>query len=106
MKQAAIRKRFSSLSIALHWVMVVLLSAVYATILLRENYPKGTDILEDLKTWHFMLGLTALVLVVIRLIARLCWKPGKIYLVASTDMLGRLRTVRCKIRISGRISAP
>lgn len=50
--------------------MVLLISAVYATILLRENYPKGTDIREGLKTWHFMLGLTILVLVVVRLIAR------------------------------------
>ncbi|MGE0665800.1 MAG: cytochrome b [Sphingomonadales bacterium] len=65
------RARFSSLSIALHWLMVLLISAVYATILLRENYPKGTDIREGLKTWHFMLGLTVLALVVIRLIARL-----------------------------------
>ncbi|MDA5195119.1 cytochrome b [Govanella unica] len=66
-----IRQRFSSLSIALHWVMVLLISAVYAAILLRENYPKGTDIREGLKTWHFMLGLAVLVLVVIRLIVRL-----------------------------------
>lgn len=71
MNSTDIRQRFTSLSIALHWVMVLLISAVYATILLRENYPKGTDIREGLKTWHFMLGLTVLALVVIRLIARL-----------------------------------
>ncbi|MBB6193660.1 cytochrome b561 [Sphingobium wenxiniae] len=65
------RQRFSSLSIALHWVTVLLISAVYATILLRENYPKGTDIREGLKTWHFMLGLAVLALIVIRLMARL-----------------------------------
>lgn len=70
MNSAAIRQRFSSLSIALHWVMVLLISAVYATILLRENFPKGTDIREGLKTWHFMLGLTVLSLVIIRLIVR------------------------------------
>jgi len=71
MNSTDIRQRFTPLSIALHWVMVLLISAVYATILLRENYPKGTDIREGLKTWHFMLGLTVLALVVIRLIARL-----------------------------------
>src|SRR3546814_13482296 len=65
------RQRFSSLSIALHWVTVLLISAVYATILLRENYPTGTDIREGLKTWHFMLGLAVLALIVIRLMARL-----------------------------------
>lgn len=71
MNSTNIRQRFSSLSIALHWVMVLLITAVYATILLRENYPKGTDIREGLKTWHFMLGLAVLALVVIRLIVRL-----------------------------------
>src|SRR3546814_9791499 len=65
------RQRFSSLSIALHWVTVLLISAVYATILLRENYPKGTDIREGLKTWHFMLGLAVLALLFFRLMARL-----------------------------------
>lgn len=71
MNSPEIRERFSALSITLHWAMVLLISAVYAVILLRENYPKGTDIREGLKTWHFMLGLTVLVLVIIRLIARL-----------------------------------
>lgn len=71
MKSTGIRQRFSSVSIALHWVMVLLISAVYATILLRENYPKGSDIREGLKAWHFMLGLVVLALIIIRLIARL-----------------------------------
>ena len=71
MNSTDIRQRFSSLSITLHWVMVLLISAVYATILLRENYPKGSDIREGLKTWHFMLGLAVLALVIIRLLARL-----------------------------------
>lgn len=65
------RRRFSALSIALHWLTLLLIAAVYAVILLRENYPKGSDIREGLKTWHFMLGLTILALIVIRLIARL-----------------------------------
>ena len=71
MSTTDIRNRFSSLSITLHWLMVLLISVVYATILLRENYPKGTDIREGLKTWHFILGLTVLALAIIRLLARL-----------------------------------
>jgi cytochrome b561 len=67
---ADIRQRFPSLSIALHWVMALLITAVYAVILLRENYPKGSDIREGLKAWHFMLGLAVLSLVIIRLIVR------------------------------------
>lgn len=62
--------RFSKLSIALHWLMLVLMVAVYATIELREIYPKGSDPREALKMWHFMLGLSILVLVLVRIAAR------------------------------------
>lgn len=61
---------FSRFSIALHWLMLLLLAAVFACIELRELYPRGSDIREGLKTWHFMLGLSVFVLVWIRLIAR------------------------------------
>lgn len=65
------RTRYAPLSIFLHWVMLLLITAVYSCILLRENYPKGTDLREGLKTWHFMLGLAVLALVIIRIVARL-----------------------------------
>ena len=61
---------FSWLSIAMHWLMLALLAAVYACIELRELYPRGSDIREGLKTWHFMLGLSVFLLVWVRLIAR------------------------------------
>lgn len=64
------RPVFGGLSIGLHWLMLLLLAAVYACIELREFYPRGSDIREGLKTWHFMLGLSVFVLVWIRLIAR------------------------------------
>ena len=66
-----IRQRYSNLSIALHWAMVLLITAVYACMLLRENYPRGSDLREGLKTWHFMLGLTVLLLVLFRIVVRL-----------------------------------
>ena len=37
---------------------------------LREYYPKGSDFREGLKMWHFMFGLTVLLLVLIRVVAR------------------------------------
>ncbi len=61
---------YSRLSISLHWLMLVLLAAVYACILLRVQFPRGSDIREGLKTWHFMLGLSVFVLVWIRMAAR------------------------------------
>ena len=63
--------RYGSLSIGLHWLMVLLIVAVYACIELREIYPKGSDPREALKTWHFMLGLSVFVLVWFRLAVRL-----------------------------------
>ncbi len=66
--------RFGSLSMAMHWLMLLLLIAVYAGIELRELYPKGSDPREALKQWHFMLGLSVFVLVWLRLALRL-WGP-------------------------------
>lgn len=62
--------RYSKLSIALHWLMVLLIVGVYACIELREFYPKGSDPREALKAWHFMLGLSVLFLAFIRIGAR------------------------------------
>ncbi len=64
------KDRFGSLTIAVHWFMLVLLAAVYACIELRVYWPKGSDPRELLKTWHFMLGLSVFALVWIRLLAR------------------------------------
>jgi len=62
--------RYGSALIFLHWLMLLLIVAVYACIELRVLYPKGSDIREALKTWHFMLGLAIFALVWLRLIAR------------------------------------
>jgi len=63
-------ERYSSLSIALHWIMFVLMAAVYASIELRVIFPKGSDPREAMKTLHFMLGLSVLLLVVLRIYGR------------------------------------
>src|SRR3954452_14487658 len=63
--------RYGAISIAMHWLMLLLLIAVYACIELRELYPKGSDIREALKVWHYMLGLSVFVLVWLRLAVHL-----------------------------------
>jgi superoxide oxidase len=63
--------RYGSLSIALHWLMLLLIVAVYACIELRTQFPRGSGIRDALKSWHFMLGLAIFVLVWVRLVARL-----------------------------------
>jgi cytochrome b561 len=65
--------RYSLASIALHWLMLLVLAAVYAAIELREFYPKGSDPREALKMWHFTLGLSVFGLVWLRIVARLVW---------------------------------
>ncbi|WP_339528402.1 cytochrome b [Pseudomonas mucidolens] len=62
--------RYSTVSIALHWLMLVLLVVVYATIEFRGIFPKDSDGRTLIKQLHFMLGLTVFVLVWLRLFAR------------------------------------
>ncbi len=66
MTNAAASKRYPNIAIALHWLVLLLVVAAYACILLRENFPRGSDIREGLKTWHFMLGLTVLAATFVR----------------------------------------
>ena len=67
--------RYGSGAIAIHWLMLGLIVAVYACILLRENFPRGSELREGLKTWHFMLGLSVLGLGLVRLALRVfVWK--------------------------------
>lgn len=44
--------------------------AVYAAIELRELFPKGSDPREAMKALHFMLGLSVLLLLTVRIYAR------------------------------------
>ena len=67
--------RYGTASIMLHWAMLILLVAVYAAIEFREFFPKGSAPREAFKMWHFMLGLSVLGLVWLRIIARLVWRP-------------------------------
>ncbi len=60
-------QHYGKLSIGLHWIMFLIMIAVYASINLRELYPKGSDPREALKALHFMLGLSILLLVSLRL---------------------------------------
>lgn len=71
MTENNVQQRYAPISIVLHWAMLLLITGGYACILLRGYFPRGSDLREGLKTWHFMLGLTVLLLVLIRIAARL-----------------------------------
>ena len=63
--------KYHRATIGLHWLMLLLLIAVYATIELREIFPRGSDPRKAMKIWHFMLGLSVLFLALIRLAVKL-----------------------------------
>ena len=71
MPSAPASPRYKPASIALHWLMLLLIIAVYAAINLRELYPRGTEMRDAMKQWHFMLGLGVLLLVIIRIALRI-----------------------------------
>lgn len=62
--------RYGTVSMALHWLTLAVLIGVYACINLTDLYAKGSASREALKAWHFMLGLTVLALVALRLFNR------------------------------------
>ncbi len=64
-------KHYHPLLIGAHWLTLALLIAVYALIELRDIYPKGSAAHDLMKTWHFMLGLAVLAVVLVRLPLRL-----------------------------------
>jgi cytochrome b561 len=64
-------ERYGAISIGLHWLMLVLIAAVYACIELHEAFPKGSALREALKDWHYMLGLSVFGLVWVRLLLNL-----------------------------------
>lgn len=67
----SLQKRYSATSIALHWLMLALIVAVYVCMDIHDFFPKGSAARNGLKTWHYMLGLTVFVLVWLRLLSRL-----------------------------------
>jgi cytochrome b561 len=59
---------------ALHWLMLLLIASVYASMALKGLFPKGSASREAMATWHYILGLAVFGLVWVRLTVRL-WGP-------------------------------
>lgn len=69
---------YPPLPMAIHWLAVVLMIAVYALIELHEAFPKGSDLRALMKNWHFMAGLALLALTALRLLVRATYTPPAI----------------------------
>ncbi|MBV8657403.1 MAG: cytochrome b [Burkholderiales bacterium] len=63
--------RYGAVSISLHWLMVLLIATVYATIEFRGIFPRGTPGYDAMKSTHFMLGLLVGLLALGRIAIRL-----------------------------------
>ncbi len=68
--------RYGSLSITMHWLMLLLLVSVYVSINLHDLAPKGSELRAAFKTWHFMLGLSVFLLLGARLAIRFLSGPA------------------------------
>ena len=62
--------RYRTVLIGLHWLMAALIVAAYASIELRELFPKGSDPRILMKSIHYGLGLGVLGLLFLRIWAR------------------------------------
>jgi len=65
-----ITRRYNPIIIGLHWFMLALLIAVYFTMEIHGYLPKGSAERKFVTSLHFMLGMSVLLLVVIRLAVR------------------------------------
>jgi superoxide oxidase len=63
--------RYNPIIIGLHWFMLLLLIAVYCAMEFHGYFPKGSAERKFVTSLHFMLGMSVLFLVVIRLAVRL-----------------------------------
>jgi superoxide oxidase len=64
------QQRYGWISIGLHWLMLLVLIGVYGCMALTEFYDENNSNWLLLRRWHFNLGLTVLLLVGIRLVAK------------------------------------
>lgn len=62
--------RYSTPVIAMHWLTVLLVIAVYCLMEFKGIYPKDSPEREAMKMWHFTLGMTVFALTWLRLLLR------------------------------------
>lgn len=78
--------QYPKLSIYLHWLMLILITIAFASMEFRGIFPKGTDERLWMKFAHYSVGLTILLLVIVRLGIRLQYKMAAIMPLPPTIM--------------------
>lgn len=64
------RARYRPSLVALHWITFLLLVATYASMELRDMFPRGSEPREMMKTTHYLLGLGVFTLTWLRMVVR------------------------------------
>jgi len=64
------RTGYGLLSIAFHWLMLLLIAAVYASMEFKSVFPKGSAQRDAMESWHYTLGMSVFFLVWLRLLLR------------------------------------
>ena len=79
----------------LHWLVVLLLVMVWGAVELHEFYAKGDPMREWWKMLHFSLGLTILVVVLVRLYARTLYpRPAPVGAAWQRQLEGQASHIR------------
>jgi cytochrome b561 len=66
--------RYGGVSIALHWLMLLLIAGAYATMEFKFMTKRGSAEREALMAWHYTIGMSVFFLAWLRLLARLVGK--------------------------------
>lgn len=67
MNTLAASQKYKPVSIAMHWLTVVLMIGIYASITLHEAIPRGNPLRGAMEDWHIYLGFTVFALALVRL---------------------------------------
>ena len=93
MNNAALNlQRYSNWVIAFHWIMFLLMVGIYISMEFRHIFERGTPERELMKSAHYIMGITLLLLLVPRLLARIFTPTPEIVpaLPAHTKILSKL----------------
>ncbi len=59
--------RYTTPLIFLHWLMLAVVMLAYASMELEDIFPRGSAMREETQLWHYVLGMSVLWLVILRL---------------------------------------
>ncbi|OMQ24806.1 cytochrome b561 [Serratia oryzae] len=67
-------QKFSPSQILFHWLIFILIVLTYATMELKGVAPKGSDAREWIKTLHYTLGVSVMILMLVRILLKVTHK--------------------------------